>query len=442
MGEHLVSIVRYEKPYASVQKAVFSCGGLEKLPPRARVYIKPNIVFWTRACAFPKWGVITTSRVVEDVVVLLKEHGVDDITIGEGVVAAPGDKETPAHAFATLGYEKLSRRYGVKYINVMERPFKKVELGDGLVLKFNADVLESDFLVNVPVMKAHNQTVVSLGIKNLKGTIDIASRKKCHSAVRVKDLHFYVARLADRMPPGLTLIDGIYTLERGPGFDGRMKRSNLLVASADILSADMVGAKVLGYEPAAVPHLAWAAKNRGRPADLSDVAVVGEKIEDVASFHEHDFEYSKTEAGEMPVPLARQGITGLFYRKFDSTMCTYCSALNGLILNAVRFAWRGEPFDRVEVLTGKIMAPAPGMKSTILVGRCMYRLNKDHPHIRKLFAIKGCPPAPEEVAGALRKAGIAVDPALFAQIESLPGFFMARYQDKPEFDESFFQVEE
>ena len=40
-------------------------------------------------------------------------------------------------------------------------------------------MLESDFLVNIPVLKTHVQTVVSLGIKNIKGLIDIESRKKC-----------------------------------------------------------------------------------------------------------------------------------------------------------------------------------------------------------------------------------------------------------------------
>lgn len=435
-----VSIVRYEEPYHSVRKAVLSCRGLEHLPANPRVFIKPNIVFWTKACAFPKWGVITTSRVVEDIVVLLKEHGVDNITIGEGIADDPGDRETPAHAFRTLGYETLKKRFGVRYLNIMARPFKKVDLDGGISLRFNRDILESDFFVDLPVLKAHNQTVVSLGLKNLKGTIDLASRKKCHSADPEKDLHFHLARLADPMPPGLTVIDGIFSLERGPGFDGRMRRSNLLIASSDILSADLVGCRALGHEPSAVPHLALAAVRAGRRPDLSTVEVIGEKIEDVAFHHRYDFEYAKSDNGEMPRALADEGIEGLFYRKYDNTMCTYCSALNGLILTAIRRAWRGRRWNNIEVLTGKTMEPAPGMEATILIGQCMYRKNRGHPLIRKMFAAKGCPPDPHEVALALKEAGIAVDDQLFSAIDVLPGFFMARYEDKPEFDESFFRI--
>jgi uncharacterized protein (DUF362 family) len=251
-----ISIIKYEKPLESVRKAVELCAGLDHLPSKAKVIIKPNIVFWARTANFPKYGVITTSRVVEDMVVLLKEHGIDDITIAEGTVLRnPKDMQTQMHAFESLGYGVLKKRYGVESLNIWERPFEKIDLGDGIELKFNVDILNADFVVDLPVLKTHSMTKVSLGIKNLKGMIDIPSRKKCHNTDAVKNLHFMVAKLADKMPPMFTLLDGIYTNERGPNVDGTMYRKNLLIASADVLSADMVGAKVLGFEPEVVPHL-------------------------------------------------------------------------------------------------------------------------------------------------------------------------------------------
>lgn len=442
MSQTVVSVVRYEKPLESVRQAVDLAGGLNHIRPGAKVFIKPNIVFWTKAVAFPKWGVVTTSRVVADMVMLLKEQGVDDITIGEGVVVAdPKDKETPAHAFEALGYNTLANRYGVKVVNTFDCGFEKVDLGDGMALNFSSQVVNSDYIVDLPVLKAHNQTVVSLGIKNLKGVIDIPSRKRCHSADPQRNLHVWVSRLADKLPPTFTVIDGIYTLERGPGFDGKMRRSNLLVASADILSADLVGSRLLGHDPADVPYLSQAAANRNRPTDLSDVKVVGEKIGDLASPHEYDFPYSETEDGVMPVPLAKDGIKGLFYRKYDLSMCTYCSGLNGLLLSAIRYAWKGKPWDKVEVLTGKMMQPTPGMKKTILMGKCMVKANKDHPDIQEAIPIKGCPPKAEDILKALQQAGIQADPNMFAHVDQLPGFFMARYAGKPEFDETFFSIE-
>ncbi len=441
MSKHLVAIVRYEKPLESVRKAVELSKGLDHLPSKAKVFIKPNIVFWTRVVPFPKWGVITTSRVVEDMVTLLKERGIDDITIGEGMVLGdPKDFETPLHAFEYLGYGILKKRYGVKYLNALERPFKKLDLGGGVTMRFNSDIVNSDFVVDLPVLKCHNQTVVSLGIKNLKGMVDIASRKRAHNMNPGKDLHFWVSKLADKMPPMFTLIDGIYTNERGPGFDGRLHRSNLLIASADVLSADLVGAKVLGHEPGKVPHLVHAATKRKRPHDLSDIEVVGEALEAVARYHAYDFEYSQTDEGIMPVPMAKQGLKGIFYQKFDLSMCTYCSAINGLVISAIRFAWKGKPWDKVEVLTGKSMTPTPGMKKTILLGKCIYQAHKDNPDIEEMIPVKGCPPKTKAMLEALHKAGIEADPGLFENIDKMPGFFMKRFEGKPEYDEAFFQI--
>lgn len=439
MNPFPVSIVRYEEPVKSLRRVIELCGGLDHLPAKARVFIKPNIVFWSKSAAFPKWGVITTSRIVEDVVVLLKEQGIDDITIGEGTVTSrPNDFETPAHAFESLGYNTLKKRYGIKVYNIFERPFKKLDLGGKVSLDFNTDCLESDFVVNLPVLKTHAQAVVSLGIKNLKGLINVPSRKKCHNADPEKNLHYWIARLADKIPPSLTILDGIYTNERGPGIDGRMRRSNLLVASPDVLSADLVGSMVLGHDPVQVPHLVLAAQERKRPVDLSDIEVRGERIESVTSFHEYFFAYNEEES--LPLPMANMGIEGLAFKKYDLTMCTYCSGLTRLVLLALAKAWEGKPWDDVEILTGKAMKPTPGKKKTILLGKCMVQANKTDPLINHMIPVKGCPPSIEELVKAFRTARIPIDPAILENRDISLSFYMKRYAGKPEFDETFFRI--
>jgi hypothetical protein len=282
-------------------------------------------------------------------------------------------------------------------------------------------------------------TMVSLGTKNIKGMIDIASRKKCHNTHPRKDLHFWVARLADCMPPMFTLIDGIYTSECGPNIDGHMHRSDILVASRDLLAADMVGAKVLGYDPADVPHLAIAAANHDRLTDLSDVTVSGESISAVARPHRYDFPY--TPDGTLPLPMAQMGIYGLSYHKYDLSLCTYCADLTRTVMMAIAKAWRGTPWEDVEVLSGKVMEPSVGKKKTILFGKCIYQARKDHPAINEMIAVKGCPPKPADVCNALRKAGINVDPAIFENLDRLPEKLFKRYAGRPEFSDSFFTID-
>jgi len=211
-----------------------------------------------------------------------------------------------------------------------------------------------------------------------------------------------------------------------------------LIASSDIFSVDKVGAKVLGYDPLEVPYLVHAAQDFQRPIDLSDVEVVGEKIEAVASRHEYAFPY--TEDGCLPKPLEKLGIKGLTYRQYDDTICTYCSGFTTVILMAIASAWRGDPWNEVEILTGKRMKPSPGKKKTILIGKCMVQANKNHEDIQEMIAVKGCPPDLKEAMKALHQAGIDVNPAFFDNMDMAAGFFLKRYEGKPGFEESFYRV--
>ena len=42
-------------------------------------------------------------------------------------------------------------------------------------------------------------------------------------------------------------------------------------------------------------------------------------------------------------------------------------------------AWQGEPWEDVEILTGKQMHPTPGKKKTILLGKCMCQAHRNKP---------------------------------------------------------------
>lgn len=436
MSKPIVSIVKYEKPLESVRKVIELSKLFENLQKDAKVFIKPNIVYWNRY-PHPKWGVITTTRVMEDVVALLKEHGITDISIGEGFPNA----ELAEDAFEKLGYNILKEKYGIKLINTNSRPYKKIDMGCEFLVNFSSDALAADYIINLPVLKTHSQAHVSLGIKNLKGFINVASRKKFHNADPVKNLHFNVAKLVNNIPPCLTLIDGIYTLERGPTLDGKAHRSDILIASTDILSVDFVGAKLLGQEPASVPHLVQAAKDRDRSTSLAEIEIVGEKIEDLGISHDWDFIYN--DAGDLPLPFESRGFEGIKYRKYDITMCTYCSGINGILLVLIMNAWRaskGEPFDNVEFLTGKIMEPSAGVNKTVLVGQCQYNLNKDNPLINELVPIRGCPPSVDDVKAAFKKCGIKINPAVIDDSDKGVVLFLQKYKGKPEFEESFYQI--
>ena len=111
-----------------------------------------------------------------------------------------------------------------------------------------------------------------------------------------------------------------------------------------------------------------------------------------------------------------------------------------MILRAIANAWRGEPWDDVEILTGKIMKPTPGKKKTILIGKCMYQANRNNADIKEMIVVRGCPPDLKGTLKALHRAGIEASPTSFENMDMDAGFFMKRSEGKPEFEESFFKV--
>ena len=77
---NLVSVVKYEKPYDSVRKAVEMAKGLDHLPPKSKVFIKPNLTY-----PVYKKGVTTRYVFVRNIVAALKRLNKElEICIGEG----------------------------------------------------------------------------------------------------------------------------------------------------------------------------------------------------------------------------------------------------------------------------------------------------------------------------------------------------------------------
>ncbi len=70
---YAVAIVKYKEGLQSLKKAVDMIDGLQGFSGASKVVIKPNFVVWPEGFDFPKYGVLTTARLIEEMVVLLIE---------------------------------------------------------------------------------------------------------------------------------------------------------------------------------------------------------------------------------------------------------------------------------------------------------------------------------------------------------------------------------
>lgn len=424
MAKPVVAIVKYVDPYRSLREAIELCDGLTGFDKNEQILIKPNIVAWDFDLPFPPFGVITTSAVIFALVQILAEEGFRRIMIGEA--SRPVPKTQGRAIYKALGYEKLKENYGVELIDFNEEKFVPVDFGDfQLVIAQRA--LAADRIINVPVLKTHNQCKVSLGIKNFKGVLDRKSKMFCHNVHR--DLNQIFPRIIEKLPVALTIIDGIFTLERGPALSGKAYRKDLLIASRDPFACDVVGAEIIGYSAGEVPYLKYFAARHGRSLSLADMVIKGEEIAAQRSFVAYDWEW--TEANTGPAGFARHGITGLAIRKYDDTLCTGCSMLYNPMLIMLIAAFRGEPFPGIEVVTGKKQMASPGFAKTVLFGKCVCELNKNNPHIQKAIPIRGCPPDLRQFEKALQAEGIPCD---YGEYVKYRHYIFNRYQGKEGFD--------
>jgi uncharacterized protein (DUF362 family) len=433
MAKACVSIVKVTDVYKSLQESLRLSDGLGGLNTNDRILIKPNIVSWDFDLPFPPYGVVTTSAVIGALVRILAEHGFRDLTIGEG--SLPKLKPQGEVVYEALGYKKLQERYGVKLVDFNQGEFVPTDYGDGFVLDIAKQALEADKIINVPVLKTHNQAKVSLGIKNLKGCLSKKSKQFCHG-VGDGELSLSFPRIIEKLPVALTIIDGLYTLEKGPGPTGKAFRKDLLIASRDSFACDVVGAAILGYPAKEVDHLTNYAKDHGYSLEIEDYEVKGESIADHQKYVEHDFEWSADNTG--PAGFEKRGITGLAIRKYDSSLCTGCSVQFNPLLILLSSAFKGESFPNVEVVSGKQQVASTGFDNSILFGKCACHSNKNNANIKKSIPLWGCPPDLKKLIEVLAKEGIDCD---YNEYLRFRNYLFDRYKGKTGFNLADWSVE-
>ena len=79
-----VAITRYDGTISAIEKGIELIKGFEDLRPSDNILIKPNVLWGAGGTKkIPKYGFVTTSRLVEGIVILLREKGCKKISIGD-----------------------------------------------------------------------------------------------------------------------------------------------------------------------------------------------------------------------------------------------------------------------------------------------------------------------------------------------------------------------
>ncbi len=372
------AVVKYDGTIKSLRSAIELCNGFEKLKPDDKVLLKPNILWGGGGTKkIPKYGMITTSRIIEDLILLLREYGCRNILIGEGTMVNRELGSNTSKGFKWSGISKVAKKHRVKLVDFNEERYRRVKL-DEAEIQISAIPLEADFLINMPVLKTHTQTKVSLGLKNLKGCLAMKSKMDFHKG----DLEHMIALLNTYIKPNLTIIDGIYALEHGPGTLGKAHRMDLIIAGQDNFSCDIVGSSLLGVDPSSVGHLNEYAKITKRSVDLNSVEVRGESVKKVVKKLEWEMK-------DLEDILRGADIDGMTIQFPGKHFCTGCTTNLEGVLHMFCKDSAGISLDNIEICGGAEVKPKKESKKVILFGNCAIKTDQD---IADGIKIKGCPP--------------------------------------------------
>jgi uncharacterized protein (DUF362 family) len=312
-----------------------------------RVALKPNMVLAKPPCE----GATTHSEIVEAIIIFLHQIGVKNIEIIES--AWIGDNTE--RVYKVCGYDKLSEKYSVPLYDLKKDKTQKVDCGE-----FHFDIcqraLNADFLINIPVLKAHCQTTMTCCLKNLKGCIPDGEKRNFH----MLGLHKPIAYLNKAIKTQFCVIDGIcgdLTFEEG----GNPVTNNMLIAGADPLLLDSYCAGLLGFRSSEIEYLNIAAK-------------IG-----VGKIFDENTEITELNSDKKPIFCGSAGIAKNLSKYIDEDSA--CSACYSALI-------RGMYISRVQKSVS-IGQGFKGKSGKFGCGNCTAGFEK---------YIKGCPPKAVDVA--------------------------------------------
>ncbi|MHA1667787.1 MAG: DUF362 domain-containing protein [Candidatus Heimdallarchaeaceae archaeon] len=262
----------------AVRRVVELAGGIPEASSTQQVLIKPNALTWKKDQREQK-AITTDPRIVKTLAKILREKGYN-VLIGD----SSGSGTNNDLVLEKAGFKKLEKETDAKVISLTEA--EKRKLTNGVKLKetfFSSTVLNSR-IVNVPKMKTHTLTRVTLAIKNLFGCIPGMEKTHIHAIGNTAKgfsecLVDIYAELKDKII--INVMDAIIAMEGLGPSGGKRKEVGLVLASKDAVALDAVATAIMGTKPESVYTTRIARKRRLGEANLKNIEIVGERLENV-----------------------------------------------------------------------------------------------------------------------------------------------------------------
>lgn len=267
----IVSIVKVRNSIdEGVRKALDLIGGIPyPILPGTRVVIKPNLIRAETSSV----GTTTNIEIIRAVGKIFRQKGAD-VVIGE----ASGNQYSTEGIYSFLRIREQLRDFEV--LDLDEDNIIPVEIKGAKALKkvgIAQTVLDADIIVSLPVMKTHNATLFTGGMKNMMGVLPQREKWNMH----LSGLHQALVDLNRIVKPHLIVMDSIVGMEGwGPAM-GYPVEMNLILAGTDVVAVDTVASRIMDIDVNHVKHLVAAGNQQLGIFDVAKIETKGENLDDV-----------------------------------------------------------------------------------------------------------------------------------------------------------------
>ncbi len=191
-----------------------------------KILLKPNFVVGRDS----KTGVTTSLEILEVLIKKIKKEKAIPI-IGESV-----GYEFDSRVFDILGIKKLVDKYKIEFVDFRNCKYKKIKTKERIfkTIELPEILFQVDKIINLPKLKTHMLTKLSISTKNLMGVLPLKERRIIHITNFDKSL----VELNKIIKTDLTIVDASVIMHgRGPAFGDRIN-TNLLIAGTNVFCVD------------------------------------------------------------------------------------------------------------------------------------------------------------------------------------------------------------
>jgi uncharacterized protein (DUF362 family) len=229
------------------------CRGLDlfHLDVRGKtVLLKPNLVDYV-----PGNHINTHPLLVSAAVECFRRLGAKKMLVGEG----PGHQRDTKLVLAESGFSEELRQLRVPFVDLNRDELVATPLlADYTGMKrlwLPRTVLEADFVVSMPKVKTHHWSGVTLSMKNMFGVVPGAKYGWPKNILHWKGIEKSILDICATVPVHFVLADGIVAMEGNGPLNGEPRLLNRIVLADDPVAADATCARLMGLDPAGIPHV-------------------------------------------------------------------------------------------------------------------------------------------------------------------------------------------